>query len=121
VTRLLLAALPGADPSTAGHEAGPTPTEQALTWLARALRDAGHEVVHAGQDADERLVVAAAVQEDVEVVVLVTPASYDAGPLAAELAGAPEDGDDAVVLVAVGPDERTADMVGRVADEMPTG
>lgn len=121
VPRLLLAALPDADASAAGSEAGPTPSDEALTRLARALRDAGHEVVHAGQGVDERLVTAAAVQEDVAVVVLLAPPSYDAGSLAADLAGGPDDADDTIVLVTAGTDERAADVVRRVADEAPTG
>ncbi|NHC23288.1 hypothetical protein G6553_08900 [Nocardioides sp. IC4_145] len=119
--RLLLAALPDADASAAGPGAEPTQGDQALTRLARALRDAGHEVVHAGQDVDEGLVTAAAVQEDVAVVVLLAPASYDAGSLAADLAGDPDHADDTIVLVAVGRDDRAADVVRRVADEAPTG
>ncbi|MBC2961066.1 hypothetical protein [Nocardioides deserti] len=119
--RLLLAALSDADASAIGSEGEPTPSDQALTRLARALRDAGHEVVHAGQGVDERLVTAAAVQEDVAVVVLLTPPSYDAGSLAADLAGDPDDADDAIVLVTAATDDRAADVVRRVADEAPTG
>ncbi|MBC9733695.1 hypothetical protein [Nocardioides marmotae] len=119
--RLLLAAVPF--PATSRAVSGTAPGDglgegaaEALTRLARALRDAGHEVVHAGQGVDDGLVVAAAVQEDVEVVVLLAPASYDAGELAARLAGEdPSDGAETTVLVVATAHEQPAQVVRRVA------
>lgn len=57
---------------------GPGDEPGEVVRLARALRDAGHEVIHAGpQEAVESL-AAAAVQEDADVVALLLGAG-DAG------------------------------------------
>jgi methylmalonyl-CoA mutase C-terminal domain/subunit len=45
----------------------------------RLLRDAGHEVVHAGSMSEPEQIAAAAVQEDVDVVALVVAAAEEAG------------------------------------------
>jgi methylmalonyl-CoA mutase cobalamin-binding domain/chain len=103
VTRVLLAAL------------GDAPSEP-LTRLARALRDAGHEVVHAGAGQEPTGVAAAAVQEDVEVVVLVTRDAREAAPLLDILVTAliAQDARDAGVAV-VEPGEDPAVVVATVA------
>ena len=50
-----------------GHADGP----QAVVALARALRDSGHEVIHAGGQDDVEPLAEAAVQEDADAVALV--------------------------------------------------
>ena len=68
------------------------------SWGAvpRALREAGHEVVHAGSLSAPEQVAAAAIQEDVDVVALVAAAAEDVedGRLreALDSAGVPEIG-----------------------------
>lgn len=47
--------------------------------VARVLRDAGHEVVHAGSLAGPEQVAAAAVQEDVDVIAVVVATAEGAG------------------------------------------
>ncbi|MDN4173701.1 hypothetical protein QWY28_12140 [Nocardioides sp. SOB77] len=136
MSRVLLAAVPFAAPSSTDTSAGPSAdasapsVEQALPRLARALRDAGHEVVHAGQDVDDALVEAAAVQEDVELVVLLAPAAHDAAALTAALAGEAGSGtdsdtdsetdstadDEVVRLVLTTPDEEPAALLARLDD-----
>jgi methylmalonyl-CoA mutase, C-terminal domain len=47
--------------------------------VPRRLRDAGHEVVHAGSLATPEQIAAVAIQEDVDVVALVVADAEDAG------------------------------------------
>ena len=56
-SRRILLAKPGLD----GHDRG-------VKIIARALRDAGHEVIYAGLRQTPEAVVAAAVQEDVDAI-----------------------------------------------------
>jgi len=111
----LVLASAAADDAPRSEGEGPSATEpeHALARLGRALRDAGHEVVHAGQGVTRAVVAAIATQEDVQVVVLLAPAAYDAGALARELG-------DEVVLVPVAPGERPAAVVERVAQALAT-
>jgi methylmalonyl-CoA mutase C-terminal domain/subunit len=51
---------------------GPEDEPSAVVALARALRDAGHEVIHAGPQDEAEALAAAAVQEDADVVALLT-------------------------------------------------
>ncbi|WKN47761.1 hypothetical protein [Nocardioides sp. Arc9.136] len=139
MTRLLLAAVaasaagqdePAGAPGRTSEES-PAEAEGAIVRLARALRDAGHEVVHAGQGLDEAVVVAAAVQEDVQVVVLLAPPAYDASALATGLAGgtggeaAEGIDDDVVAVVLTTPADAPGDVLARleglagVADDTP--
>lgn len=54
--------------------------------LARVLRDAGHEVIYAGEVADPAQLAAIVVQEDADAVVLVADDQSPAAELAAALA-----------------------------------
>lgn len=114
VTRLLLAApadAPGAEDST-GHG-----TDHLLARLARALRDAGHEVVHAGQGGGSDVLVDVAIQEDVEVVVLLAAGEYDVSAVAGALAGdGPAGADEQVQVVVATAGEEPRSVVRRVAD-----
>lgn len=79
---------------------GPGDDPGEVVMLARALRDAGHEVIHAGpQDAVESL-AAAAVQEDADLVALLLGAD-DAGDVLGRLRDALASlGDDETDVVA---------------------
>lgn len=139
VVRLLLASLTPEDgPEEGFARAGEqvagadvdVPAGQVLPRLARALRDAGHEVVHAGQGLPEAVVVAAAVQEDVEVVVLLAPPSYDADALAADVSRqVGEEAGEHVPVVAVTSDattagsaaDRAAQVVRQVSEQLHGG
>ncbi|WP_164519747.1 cobalamin B12-binding domain-containing protein [Nocardioides ferulae] len=55
--------------------------------LARALRDAGHEVVYAGAAEDAERLAATAVQEDADLVGLCLGAGDRSGSLAGRVAG----------------------------------
>lgn len=57
---------------------GPGEEPQAVVALARALRDAGNEVIHAGPQDDAESLAAAAVQEDADVVALLADGDTDA-------------------------------------------
>lgn len=76
--------------------------------VGRALRDAGHEVVHAGPATPTAPVVATLVQEDADLLVVAVTgtAPYDAevGALREALAGQADDGGDVGVLVAADAD-----------------
>lgn len=68
--------------------------------LARALRDAGHEVVYIGPDHTCEQIVATAIQEDADLIGLAASSGADAA-LVAQLAALLKDreADDTVVKV----------------------
>jgi methylmalonyl-CoA mutase C-terminal domain/subunit len=92
-----------------GPDDGPAP----VVALARALRDGGHEVIHAGAQDDAEALAAAAVQEDVDVVALVT-GDDDAAGMTTRLRRLLVDrgADDIEVLAGAGPTE----VLARVAE-----
>jgi methylmalonyl-CoA mutase C-terminal domain/subunit len=61
---------------------GPDDESQAVAALARRLRDAGHEVIHAGRQEEPEPLAEAAVQEDADLVALVLTDPDDDGPAA---------------------------------------
>ncbi len=63
----VLVAKPGLD----GHDRG-------AKVIARALRDAGMEVIYTGLRQTPEMIVSAAVQEDVNVIELITPGAHNA-------------------------------------------
>lgn len=82
--------------------------------VPRALRDAGHEVVHAGGLTEPGQVAAAAVQEDVDAVVLLDAVAGDqarAGVAEVLTAGGVDDVD----VLAVGPDATGGDVLSALA------
>lgn len=95
-------------PTDASADAG----ADRMARAGRELRDAGHEVVHAGAGLDDAAVAVAAVQEDVDAVLLVAGDAADGDDPAAGLrqrlaaAGA----DDVRVLV-VGPGRAVVDAL----------
>jgi methylmalonyl-CoA mutase C-terminal domain/subunit len=98
--RVLLAKL-GLDSHTIG-----------VTVIARALRDAGMEVVYSGLKQTPEMVVNAAVQEDVDVVGLssLSAAHMQHLPRVVELLRAQGAGDKLVVAGGVIPDEDAAEL-----------
>lgn len=80
--------------------------------VARVLRDAGHEVVYAGEVADPAQLAAIAVQEDADAIVLIADDQSLAGELSAALAE--YDAADVVVHV-VGADEAPHQVTERLA------
>ena len=65
------------------------PDDQTFGVAARALRDAGHEIVHGGAIGSAGQIAAVAFQEDVDVVLLI--GGEEADGVAAELVGSDED------------------------------
>lgn len=59
---------------------GPGEHDATVSALARALRDAGHEVVRTGPDPTPEQVVATALQEDADLVGLVAAPGADVTP-----------------------------------------
>ncbi len=97
------------------HPAGQTPGD-GVAALARALRDAGHEVIQAGAQAPRQL-VAAAIQEDVDLLIV---CSQDAVPGYADevSCAAEESGADDVTVRVVSPDEQLPALVAWVHEQV---
>lgn len=87
--------------------------ESAARALPRALRDEGHEVVYVAGLAEPDQVVATAVQEDVDAVLLLD-AVGGAQVTERVVALLEEGGADEIAVVPLGPDSRGADVVERV-------
>ena len=96
--RVLLVCLPG------------DPDDNTFGVAARALRDAGHEIVHGGTIGAADQISAVAFQEDVDVVLLIGGAEAEA--LAGELPAGEED----PVVRVVRPGVLRADVAAAVPD-----
>lgn len=93
----------------------PALTDQPVAGaVPRALRDAGHEVVHAGGTVAPDQVAATAVQEDVHVVVLLDAVA--GGQTRDLVAGVLVDGGvDDIDVLAFGPDAAGGDVLTQLA------
>jgi methylmalonyl-CoA mutase cobalamin-binding subunit len=80
--------------------------------VARRLRDDGHEVVLLGVSADPSAWAATAVQEDVDLVVLVGDAPSGAAEQVTALLAEADAGD--VVVLFLGPEGEVADLLQNV-------
>jgi methylmalonyl-CoA mutase C-terminal domain/subunit len=101
--RVLLAKL-GLDSHTIG-----------VTVIAKALRDAGMEVVYSGLKQTPEMVVAAAIQEDVDVIGVssLSAAHMHHIPRVVELLEAEDAGDKLVIVGGVIPDDDGAELQSR--------
>jgi methylmalonyl-CoA mutase C-terminal domain/subunit len=102
--------------------AWPGAPDRGAEVVARALRDAGMEVVYAGPDQTPEELAATAVQEDVDAVVL-AGAPEGSGTLVArltELLGA-RGGDDVAVVPADAAGPQVVDRVRAAVGADPTG
>ena len=98
--------------------AGLAVEEHALEAVARALRDAGHEVIYAGPRQTPDQVVETAVQEDADLIALCAP--DDDPTLSDALAGLLAERDAADIAVEVfAPGATAAEVAGWVAGTAP--
>ena len=89
--------------------------EHGLEAVARALRDAGHEVIYAGLHQAPDQVVETAIQEDADLIAVCAPADDDPVLLAA-LAGLLEERDATdIALKVFAPGATAAEVTGWIA------
>ncbi len=102
---------------------GPGSADSVVTAAGRALRDAGHEVVHVGTQQAADQVAGTAIQEDADVVALWVGDRADTDLLTGVVAhlGERQACDVAVLVVGAGPDDGRSLAAGGVAAAFPAG
>jgi len=98
--------------------AGLAGEEHALEAVARALRDAGHEVIYAGPHQSPDRVVETAIQEDADLIAVCAPDDHPG--LLGALTGLLTDRDAADIAVEVfAPGTTAAEVAGWIAGDAP--